>query len=308
MKIIFFGTSEFAVPSLKKLSESKHEILLVVTQPDRKKGRHLHLASPPVKVEAGRLNIPVHQTDDLMRPDSVKALKEAGAELFVVVSFGQILKKEILNIPKLISINLHASVLPKYRGAAPMNWAIVKGEEASGVSVIRMNSKMDEGDIILSEEARILPDDTALTLNEKFSAIGSTLLLRAVDLIESRKAKFTKQNNTQVSYAPKLKKENGLIDWKKPAFEIRNLVRGMIPWPGAFTHLAGRTLKIWKTEIDTRELSFKAGQVADLEEGLVVKTGKDNLVIKELQMEGAKVMDSGAFLRGHKVKLGDKLG
>ena len=309
MKIVFFGTSDFAVPSLKRLSKAKHEVLLAVTQPDRKKGRHLQVAASPVKIEAQKLNIPVHQTENLLSLDSVNMLKKAGAGLFVVVSFGQILKKEILEIPEQFSINLHASLLPKYRGAAPMNWAIINGEERTGVSVIKMNEKMDAGAVLLDQEVKILPDDTTLTLGEKLSEMGAELLLRAVNLIESGEAKVTKQDEASVSYAPKLKKEDGQINWERHAFQIHDLVRGLIPWPSAFTLWKGKTLKIWKTSIDTRDLDSQPGQVVLLsDEGILVKTTKANLVIKELQLEGGKKMDSSSFLRGHKIKVGDKLG
>ena len=309
MKIVFFGTSEFAVSSLKKLAETKHHLLLVVTQPDRKKGRHLHLNQSPVKIEAGKLEIPIYQPENASRPEPVGLLRKQRADLFVVVAFGQILGSQLLRLPLFYSINLHASLLPKYRGAAPASWAIIRGEKESGVSIIKLTEKMDAGDVILSKKSKISPDDTGLTLNKKLSGLGAELLLEAVDLIEKRKAKFARQDEKLLSYAPKLKKGDGLIDWKRPAVELHNLVRGLIPWPTAFTYWKGKLIKIYKTGIDKRDFEYSAGQIASLDEaGIIVKTGKESLIIKELQLEGGKRLDPGAFLRGHKMKVGDRLG
>jgi len=308
MKIAFFGTSDFAVPSLKKLAQSKHKICLVVTQPDRKKGRHLKLKPSPVKVEAEKLKIPVHQPGKLSNTDSINLLKKIKADLFVVVAFGQILKSQVLQLPKFYCMNLHGSLLPKFRGAAPINWAVIKGEKTSGVTIIKMNEKMDAGDIILSEKNTISDKDTSLSLSGVLSERGADLLLKAVKLLEKDNVKLKRQDESKVSYAPKLEKENGHIDWKKPAIELHNLARGLMPWPTAFTFWNKKLLKILRTEIDDRDFKLAPGVIAECsDKGIVVKTVQKNLVIKELQLEGAKKMEVSSFLRGHKLKAGDVL-
>jgi len=309
MKIIFFGTSKFAVASLKRLKETKHDVILVVTQPDREKGRNLEVSSPPIKDEARKLGLTLYQTDDLSKSSSIEMLKKKEADLFIVVAFGQILKKELLDLPKLYSINLHASLLPKYRGAAPINWAIINGDKSTGVSVIKINEKMDAGDIILEKKVEILPTDTSESLALRLSKIGSNVLIEAIYDIKKGDIKFTKQDEKLATSAPKLKKEDGLIDWKKPADQIHNLVKGLIPWPGAYTSWNGNLVKIWKTDLDVRDFEQKPGQLAEVtQESIVVKTGTGNLVIKELQLEGKKRLDTASFLRGNKLIVGDKLG
>lgn len=244
MNIVFFGTSEFAMPAFRALIASKHKVLALVTQPDRKRGRSLKLSPPPTKVLALTENIQVYQPQDASSQESIGYLKRLNADLFIVISFGQILSRDILSIPKSCSINLHGSLLPKYRGAAPTNWAILNGDTITGVTVIRMNEKMDEGDIILKSETGIDDEDTNITLNEKLSSLGASVLLKAIDLIETGKASYTRQDGSKATYAPKLKKEDGLIRWDEPAFRIRNKVRGLLPWPGAYTHYEGRILKV----------------------------------------------------------------
>ena len=309
MKIVFFGTSEFAVPSLKELSASAHEILAVVTQPDRKKGRHLHKAAPPIKIEAASSGISVHQPENPNAKDFIKILSSIKADLFVVVSFGHILKKDILDMPRLGAVNLHASLLPKYRGAAPINWAVIKGEKDTGVSIIKMTEKMDAGDIVASEKIKILPEDTAATLTGKLSNKGALLLLKALDETVKGKTACKKQDEKLVSFAPKLKKENGLIDWSWTAPELHNLIRGLLPWPGAYTHWKGRLLKIWKAEAEALDFDLPPGRISTVgDKGIVVKTSSGSLVINELQLEGGKRMDAAAFIRGHKLSTGDKLG
>jgi len=310
MKIIFFGTSDFAIPALKGLLESRHKVLAVVTQPDRKKGRSLKLSPPPTKVLALSENIPVYQPADASGKESVDYLKKLNADIFVVISFGQILKKEALSVPKLYSINVHGSLLPKYRGAAPTNWAIINGERSSGVTIIRMNERMDEGDIILKKEAAIEDDDTNITLSEKLSVAGAVALEEALDLIEKdRDLKFTPQDNSHASYAPKLKKEDGLIDWNEPAAKVRNRVRGLLPWPGAYTHYEGRILKVLKTEVlndAVRERGVNPGEVLDVAKGkgIIVRAGDGLVAIQNLQLEGKKILDADSFVRGHRIAKG----
>ncbi|MCX5686949.1 MAG: methionyl-tRNA formyltransferase [Candidatus Omnitrophica bacterium] len=313
MNIVFFGTSEFAMPALERLIDSKHEMLAVVTQPDRKKGRSLKLSPPPVKVLAMTKGIPVYQPLDASSAESAGYLSGLRADLFVVISFGQILKDKILSIPKLYPINLHGSCLPKYRGAAPTNWAIINDEKSSGVTVIKMNERMDEGDIILKREINIDDEDTNITLTEKLSELGAKALLEAIDSIEKDKnLTFTKQDAGEATYAPKLKKEDGLINWRDKAVVIHNKVRGLIPWPGAYTHYEGKVIKVLKTEICGAQAFREAapGEVIDIlkDKGIIVCTGSEPIAITHLQLEGKIAMDADSFVRGHKIAKGCPLG
>jgi len=306
MKIVFFGSSEFAVKSLKKLAESKNEIVCVVTQPDRKKGRHLLFSATVVKSTAADLNLQVLQP---VKIDSsfIEALKNFEADIFVVVAYGLILPKALLTIPGKMPINAHASLLPKYRGAAPVNWAIIKGENKTGVTIIKMNERMDEGQIISQEEIEIDQNDTAQTLDNKLSVLGAELLVETVEKIDS--IKLTKQDSQKVTYAPKLKKEDGLIDWSKKAIEIHNQIRGTIPWPGSFTHWQGKLLKIWKSSVlPSEKANFKPGEIIDVsKDGVLVATGKDTLKIDNIQLESSNKMDVAQFILGHEIKKSDIL-
>lgn len=307
MNIIFFGTSNFALPSLRALLSSKHKVLAVVTQPDRKRGRNLKLSPPPTKVLALENNIPVYQPQNASSPEAISYLKNMNADLFVVISFGQILKKEILDIPKLYAINLHGSLLPRYRGAAPTNWAIMNGDKTSGVTVMKMNEKMDEGDIILKEETPIDAEDTNITLTEKLSELGAKALLDAFGLIEKGKVVLEKQDSKDVTYAPKLIKEDGLIDWNEGAEKIHNKVKGLIPWPGAYTNYKGKTLKILMTEMyGPSKKGVKNGEVLGIvkDKGIMVQASSGILAIKYLQLEGKIVLDADSFVRGHKIDAG----
>ena len=308
MNIVFFGTSEFAISSLQAILDAGHKVLAVVTQPDRKRGRNLKLSPPPTKVLALAKGIPVFQPQDASGAESLNYLKKLDADLFVVISFGQILKSDILSIPKLYAINVHGSLLPQYRGAAPTNWAVINGDKKSGITIIKMNEKMDEGEIILKREITIESEDTNVTLSEKLSEAGAKALLETIALIENKKEfKLEKQNGADATYAPKLKKEDGLINWKEPAVKINNKVRGFIPWPGAYTYYDGKILKILKTEIVTSSNEqTDAGEVIDIVEskGIIVRTGLGNIAIQYLQLEGKKEMSADAFVRGHRIARG----
>ncbi|MDD5449000.1 MAG: methionyl-tRNA formyltransferase [Candidatus Omnitrophica bacterium] len=311
MNIVFFGTSGFAVPSLKALLEAGHKILLVVTQPDRKKGRHLRLTPSPVKEIATALDLPVFQPDNASDSASLERLKSAGADLFAVVSFGQILKREVLAAPKKFSVNLHASLLPRYRGAAPINWAIINGEKGTGVSVFKMEERMDAGDIILDKAIEISQEDNAVTLGERLSLMGAAVLKEAAGLIENNKVSFEKQDESFVTFAPKLKKSDGLIDWKLPASALHNRARGLLPWPSAFTLFKGHTIKILETEVIYDEgRTGVPGEVIAIEgdKGIIVKTGQGFLAVKRLQQEGSRPMAFKEFLSGHRFSPGNVLG
>jgi len=312
MNIVFLGSAQFAVPSLKLLLSTEHKISCVVTQPDRQKGRGLSVASTAVKTVALEEGLQIYQPEDINAAQAITLLKKLNPELFVVIAYGQILSEELLDIPKIVAINLHASILPKYRGAAPINRAIINGESATGVTVIKMTRQMDAGPIILQKEIDISSDDTSVTLEEKLSDIGAHLLLQAIKLIESGKYDLMPQDEEGVIFAPKLKKEDGLIKWYKPAQDIYNLIRGCIGWPGTFTYYKAKLLKIYKARVI--KLAGLSGEhlhgeiIKVSREGIAVLTGKDGLLIEELQMEGKKMMQAEEFVAGYKTESGETLG
>ncbi|MFH1354985.1 MAG: methionyl-tRNA formyltransferase [Candidatus Omnitrophota bacterium] len=312
MKIIFFGSSQFAVPSLKALVSSGQEISGVVTQPDRTKGRGLHLEFTPVKSAAKECGLGVLQFEDINTLHAQKMLKEKDADLFVVVSFGQILSGKILNTAKIFSINAHASILPSYRGAAPINWALIKGEAKTGVTIIKMTEKMDAGPVIMKEELFIEVQDTNITLENKLSNLASGLLLKSIKGIEKDEIKLLEQDTARVSFAPKLKKEDGLIKWENPAEDISNLIRGTFGWPGAFTYHKGKILKIYKIRIkegSIRSADCKPGDVLEVtREGIAVGAGDKQILIEKLQIEGKRLMHAEEFISGHNISVGDRLG
>ncbi|MBI4708400.1 MAG: methionyl-tRNA formyltransferase [Candidatus Omnitrophica bacterium] len=308
MKIVFFGSSHFAVSSLEALIKSGYDIACVVTQPDKKKGRHLHLASTCVKTLAEAAGIDVFQPQDINTNDSVNHLKAIGADLFVIVAYGQILSQPVLDLPGVMAVNIHASLLPKYRGAAPINWAIIKGEEITGVTIMRVERRMDCGPVISQKEISINEDDTAISLEISLSRLGGELLLETVKNIKN--VKLFPQNDLYATYASKLKKSDGLIDWKKTAIEIYNLVRGTLPWPGAFTYYNSKLVKIYIVEkfmlFDKKD--FSCGEIVEiLKDGIVVVAGKGAVIIKELQIEGKRRMTAAEFIAGHKVSVGESL-
>lgn len=302
MKIIFFGSSDFGVPVLEGLSQTE-DVVLVVTQPDREKGRHLKLSQTAITSCAEKNNIKVFHPAHANSGESIEYLKGFKPDLFIVVSFGQILCKPLLDIPKFYALNMHGSLLPKYRGAAPINWAIANGDKETGVTIIRMNEKMDEGDIILQEAVLINEEDDAISLSGKLSKKGVSMILDAVRLIGNSDAEFRPQENNNATYAPKLKKEDGLIDWKMPADSIHNRIRAFVPWPGCHTYWGKKLIKIWKADavIDMADEKIKPGVVhmAD-KNGILVKTGKGYLNITALQIESKRKVTAGEFLLGHR--------
>ncbi len=311
MRILFFGSSDFAVPSLGVLMKN-HEVLAVVTQPDRKQGRHLKIGQTPVKICAQENDIFVFQPNDINAPEVLGKIRDFNADLFVVVSFRQKLSKEILSMPKHGCINVHSSLLPRLRGAAPINWAVLNADKISGVSVIRMNEFMDRGDIILLKELEV-NDDDALTLGNKLAILGAEALLEAVRLIESGKALYVKQDETKATLARKLKKEDGLIHWEKYSAEhIYNQVRGLIPWPCAYTYYKGAFIKILETELikDALNVKYTPGQVIAVEKnrGIVIGALRGALLVKKLQAEGKRATRAYDFALGHHVQVGDVFG
>ncbi len=308
MKIIFWGTSEFAIPVLEKVAQTEHRVVAVVTQKDKKQGRHLAIKAPPVKVAAQKLNLTVLQPEDIDSENFIRQLKSLEPDLFVVVSYGKILGTKLLSLPHLYSINLHASLLPKYRGAAPINWVLLKGETETGVTVIKMNEKMDAGEIITQEKVVISESDTAMSLGEKLKNKGADLIVEVLRLIDSKKAQFKPQNDEGATFAPLLKKEDGKISWSEPAVSIHNKIRALQPWPGAWCLLNERTVKLWKTKIIDVDSDKKPGEVIDInKEGIIVSLGKGSILIEELQLSSGKRMMAQDFVLGHRLKEGDLL-
>ena len=294
MKIIFMGTPEFAVPCLKILHETQ-EIICVVTQPDRPKGRGQKLQPSPVKVFAQEKNLPILQPQKIKTPESVAELKKFSADLIVVVAFGQILSQEILDLPKFGCINVHASLLPKYRGAAPIEWSLINGETLTGVTTMQMNAGLDTGDMLLKSEVPITDEMILPELREKLMAAGADLILETVKNLETIQP--VKQDDSLSNYAPMLKKDTGKIDWNKPAREIHNLVRGL--YGGAFATLNGEKYKIWRTKIsDTEKLS--AGEIKISGKKLLAGTGDGVLEILEIQAPNAKKVNAADFINGRK--------
>jgi methionyl-tRNA formyltransferase len=311
MNIIFFGSSDFAVPSLKALITKGRKISCVVTQPDRQKGRGLTLESTQIKRVSLEFALPVYQPQKVNTPEVIQFLKDLSPDLFVVIAYGQILGQEILNIPKIFSINVHGSLLPKYRGAAPINWAIIKGEKTTGITIINMVREMDAGPIIFQREINISDDDTAVTLEDKLSREACEILPDVIKNIEIKSYKLIAQDEGKASFAPRLKKEDGLIPWDKSAQDIYNLIRGCFGWPGAFTYYQGKLLKIYKAEVSPLArlpVCPMPGEIVKVsKEGIVVATGKDSLIINELQIEGKRRIKAEEFISGYKISVGEKL-
>lgn len=307
MKTVFMGTPEFAVPSLKALIESGEEVVAVVTQTDKPKGRGLEVISPPTKVLSEKHSIPVLQPQKIRTDEFFNNIKNLNPDLICVVAYGKILPKNILDIPPYGCINVHASLLPKYRGAAPINWAIIRGERVTGITTMKMDEGMDTGDMLLKREMTIDDEDTGETLSGKLSEMGAEVLIETIKLLKEGRLNPIPQDHSQATYAPMLKKEDGNIDWKKSAEEIRNLIRGTLPWPGAYTTLEGKLLKIYKARA-TKDSGRLGEVIKSNSEILRAATGIGALDILEIQIEGGKRLQTEAFLRGRRIKEGTVLG
>ena len=325
MKIVFMGTPDLAAEVLDTMMKSGCEVTLAVTQPDRPKGRGKSVIKTPVHECADRWGIPVFSPVRVKRPEAVERLREEAPDLIVVAAFGQILSKEILDLPRLGCVNVHASLLPAYRGAAPIQWAVINGEEKSGVTIMQMDEGLDTGDILLQEEIPLEPDETGESLYNKMAALGGELLVKALPMIEQGTLTPIKQDDAASCYAPMLNKEMGNIDWTMPAVKIERLVRGLNSWPGAYTFMNGKMLKIWGAEVcdagTCGGAASAAGEPSDVpaagaEPGTVVGTDKKKiyvacgegvLALTEVQYEGKKRMNTQAFLLGAKVEPGQKL-
>jgi methionyl-tRNA formyltransferase len=309
LKIVFMGTPEFAVPSLSAVAAAGHDVVLVVTQPDRPKGRGKKLAPPAVKECAEKLGLPVFQPEKVRTPEAVERIAQAGPDAIVVAAFGQILPKSILSIPKYGCFNVHASLLPAYRGAAPINWAIINGEKMSGITIMQMDEGLDTGAMLIKKPEQVRPADTAATLTARLAALGSQLILAALKDAEAGRLNPQPQDNAKSSYAPMLKKETGRIDWGRSALELERLVRGLDPWPGAFAVREGQTLKIWGAKAIAGTPPGRPGMVADVaKDGVYIETGDGLLAITEVQSEGGRRMPFIQFLSGHRFQKGERFG
>lgn len=335
MKIIFMGTPDFSVGTLEALIEAGHEVTLVVTQPDKPKGRGKAMQFPPVKEAALAHGIEVYQPRRVREEACIQYLGKYQADIIVVVAFGQILPKEILEMPRYGCINVHASLLPKYRGAAPIQWAVINGEQVTGVTTMRMDEGLDTGDMILKEEVRLTAEETGGSLFDRLAQTGAKLCLQTLTAIEEGTVSYTPQDHALATHTTMIKKQLGEIDWQKPAQELERLVRGLNPWPSAYTFLNGKTLKIWKAAVIGQTDQEQAGNLQEgreqagkpesgeqqaafeIEPGSVawvtkdsfaVQTGQGLLKLLEVQLEGKKRMTIDAFLRGFPIDKGCKLG
>ena len=302
MKIVFMGTPDFAVPSLKKLIDSGYEVAAVYCQPDKPQGRHFTLTPPPVKVLAQEYNIPVCQPATLKDEEAQQILEEFAPDIIVVAAYGKILPKAVLDMPKYGCINVHGSILPKYRGAAPIQWAVINGEEKSGVTIMQMAEGLDTGDMLLVSETAIGADETAGELFDRIALLGADALIEALEKIDSLTP--IKQDDSLACWASPLKKSDGEINWKMSAEKIYSLIRGVSPWPGAYTIFGEKRLKIHKAR-----LCDKSGSPRELldNEKLIIGCGSGSIELIEVQLEGAKRISAADFIRGQRLKKGDSI-
>ena len=310
MKIVFFGSDDFAAAHLRDVIASPFTVCGCVTQPDRPKGRGMKLNVSPVKVVAEQHAVPVLQPDSLLDPGFLKALEAMGADLFVVIAYGRFLTPQLLTMPPAGAINLHPSLLPRYRGAAPINWAIIRGETRTGISIIRLNKRMDAGDVIAQTDVDIRPEDTAVTLRERMVPIGCDLLRETIDKIGRDACPSKPQDPGAVTLAPKLTKAAGQVLWdRQTAGEIHNLVRGLLPWPTAYTTLAGKTVKLLSTEPIPGETAGNPGEIIAVDkESLTVRAAAGAVKIWQVHPESAKAMSAGELIRGYHLHSGQKVG
>lgn len=309
MKILFMGTPDFSVGTLEKLVEKGHDVAAVITQPDKPKGRSGKFQFTPVKEKAVELGIPVYQPERVKAPEFFHVIEEINPDVIVVIAFGQILPKEILEYPKYGCINIHASLLPKYRGAAPIQWAIIDGEKETGVTTMQMDVGLDTGDMIDKVTVPIEEKETGGSLHDKLMEAGANLIIETLEKVENNTAVRTKQNDEESCYAKMLTKELGNINFEDEAVYIERLIRGVSPWPSAYTKLEGKNLKIWEADVSDEEIENAPGTVYCItKDSFKVATSKGALVIKELQLEGKKRMKTSDFLRGYNLEPGTKLG
>jgi len=307
LRIVFMGTPDFACPTLTRLIERGEDLIAVVTQPDRPKGRGQKLLPPPVKVIAEAHGIPVLQPLKVRAPEVVAQIRELKPDLIVVVAFGQILPQSLLDIPRHGCINIHASLLPRYRGAAPLNWCLINGETETGITTMMMDAGLDTGDMLVKRSIPIGPDEDAQSLHDRLSLLGADTIDETLDRLLAGTLTREKQDDSLSCYAPMLKKEDGRIDWAREPQQIKNLVRGFTPWPGAYTSLESKTLKLYKVSV--AEGSGTPGEViATGKDGIIVACGSGSIRIEELQLEGRKRLSAAEFLAGYRLEPGSRLG
>lgn len=309
MRVIFMGTPDFSVGTLEALIRAGHQVVLAVTQPDKPKGRGGKMQFPPVKETALEHGIPVFQPRKVREPENIEELRKYQADVIVVVAFGQILPREILELTPYGCINVHASLLPSYRGAAPIQWAVINGEAVSGVTTMQMDEGLDTGDMLLKTEVPLEPEETGGSLHDKLAAAGASLCVRTLKALEEGTVTPKKQGESPTAYASMLKKEMGEIRWEESAISIERLIRGLNPWPSAYTGWQDKTMKIWEAEVLEEDSGQEPGTVVRVDkDGFLVQTGKGLLKVTALQIPGKKRMEADAFLRGYSMEPGEKLG
>jgi len=313
MRVLFMGTPDFAAAILDKIIQTGYEVIGVVTQPDKQKGRGQEMAFPPVKELALKNGFTVYQPRKVREPEFISIAKELNPDIIIVAAFGQILPKVLLDIPPYGCINVHASLLPKYRGAAPIQYSIIEGEVETGVTIMYMAEGIDTGDMIMQAKIPIAPKETGGSLFDKLTILGADVLMEAMKKIEDKTAERIPQDDSKATHVRILDKNMGNIDFTMPAIQIERLIRGLNPWPSAYTFYNGKTLKLWQADVeeiaDTEDNTAIPGEVIEVrKDAFAVMTGKGILVIRELQLEGKKRMMAEAFLRGYSIKAGDKLG
>jgi methionyl-tRNA formyltransferase len=306
MKLVYLGTPAFAVPCLESLVNAGHTVACVYTQPDRPKGRGQALAASPVKEAALRLGIEVRQPERVRR--CAEELAAVGADAMVVVGYGQIIPQAIIDLPRLGIVNVHASLLPRYRGAAPIQWTIARGERVTGVTTMLINAGLDTGDILLTEETEIGPEETALELGPRLAAMGARMIVETLAGLDNGTLKPTPQNDAEATLAPILKREDGLVDWQMSAREIHDRSRGFLPWPGAWTAFRGQRFQLWRLRLAEAQAGRAAGALYSIGRRLFAATGAGALELLEVQIEGRKRMDAAAFLNGQRISDTEVLG
>jgi len=308
MNLIFMGSAAFAIPALDALADSHHKILEVVTQPDKPAGRGQQIRACPVAERAREHGLSLHQPDSVRMPDELKHFKKLDADLIVIIAYGKILPRELIDMPRHGAINVHASLLPKYRGAAPINWAIVNGERETGVTTMFINEDLDAGDILLSSKTPIHDNETAPELHDRLAEMGSDLLKATISELADGKLIPIPQDHSKATQAPIMKKEDGLIDWSLTSRAIYNRVRGFTPWPGTYTNLEDKTLRIHCAEPLEDGRQGAPGTVVEVQDRLCIACGQGVLKLTEVQIEGGKRMPAADFMRGHSIPVGAKIG
>jgi len=297
MRIVFIGTGEIGAPTLRALLNSEHEVAAVVTQPDKPVGREQRIEPPPIKKEIATTGIPILQPPRIKDPQAIEEVRRLTPDVIVVAAYGQILPREVLEIPRLACLNLHASLLPRWRGAAPIQAAIAAGDSETGITVMYMAEGLDTGDILLQRSVEILPNDTGGSLHDRLAQVAPEALLESLQLVAAANAPRIPQDNAFATYAPKLKREHGQIDWSESAEAIERKVRAYNPWPGAFMKVDGQNLKVFSASVV--DLNGEPGEILRSDKDLIIATGKGALSLTEVQLEGKRRMIAAKFLRGH---------